>query len=1035
MNRITTLHLQFLSAATVLLMSTQPSNCDPSANGQNAVTSSASSADNVELKDYGFGFWQNGLRKHKGSNSKDILCIETGYYGFAVDVAAINSAKYADFTEAIGYKDALLAKDKRMQNLAPANLRVELEKGGKLYRAVRCKAAAERAEGGKMQSARLWESARFVQHYDMLELEFVTDQGEKLVANSRLDIVAWPQSLTINAEIEPVLALADGAQQGVRGKGHGVHSDSYLVAHQPELEHEQFTLETWIKVPKVYIHKNRGWIVSKNKNGAQAGFFGMEIHGDRILGTMNIDGGGWKNRVTISTTRHAIVPDRWQHLALTYDGKRMAIYVDGTRRDSVEINKKRKLGNGEMRIGRLADNSGKSVKLIADQVRMWNRVLSPHELRQNGRDAANLGQRKGLTYVNDFEQGPELQLPVWNNAKMRISLQGGKNHWHTEQTIQGPWTVGQQKTLSLNCRPGRNAAEQRGITAVMKHNGKLPVVYRKEFDCYAVSINRPKRAGKSGYSDIRDYDEIDLTVSAGHKGKVPFLMEMFRVANITGVCPILCDESGVPTGIPVQLSKNWHDASMGDYVRAYMLLPAHEHEKKYKLKFAYGFYGKLPSASHAQLSLVGYAGNGRWDQLAIGCWGETYCMDVDMSCTDVAVTDVRMLMARAGEKGVKWAWTDAGWGGDWLGLETPDKKKLLINGGKAAYMAHGPCMSEVSYSGYYGAGREVAYDATVRTLRTDDHARTFTAISYNFDKAVSADGWLFKMGRTGGYITPKIAYGNVDGLIAEQAVPAGLKRDQVYVERTTLQGKGPWWVAFPGAHHHSVGGHISGTGYRAMVIRSYKAVIDGKEYHNPTVKFPCFYISPEGGAGLDFLLTAPEGVSQFKPGDQVHIDVEWITLPRNAQDYYGPNEVFRNHLKANPSSWKTTHREALGNHLEAAAQGGLVKSNYPVIVRAQQPRVVVSIKGGVGYVPIRFEGLASPKFELFQLVNGKEQKLDQSVHGNDFWQTDYHAATKTYQITYNLPLDGLAESKWILKPAAAAAPAPVVQPTPPSQEK
>ncbi|MHC4086241.1 MAG: hypothetical protein ACYSU3_15290 [Planctomycetota bacterium] len=31
--------------------------------------------------------------------------------------------------------------------------------------------------------------------------------------------------------------------------------------------------------------------------------------------------------------------------------------------------------------------------------------------------------------------------------------------------------------------------------------------------------------------------------------------------------------------------------------------------------------------------------------------------------------------------------------------------------------------------------------------------------------------------------------------------------------------------------------------------------------------------------------------------------------------------------------------------------------------------------------------------------------LDQSVHGNDFWQTDYDPVSNTWQVTYNLPLD------------------------------
>lgn len=284
---------------------------------------------------------------------------------------------------------------------------------------------------------------------------------------------------------------------------------------------------------------------------------------------------------------------------------------------------------------------------------------------------------------------------------------------------------------------------------------------------------------------------------------------------------------------------------------------------------------------------------------------------------------------------------------------------------------------------------------------------------------------MFKMGRTGSYLTPKIAYGNAEGLIQEHAVPAGLKREQAFVQKTTLNGQGPWWVAFPGAYHDREGSR--GTGYRAMVIRSYKAVIGGKEYHNPAVEFPVFTVNNQGKAGLDFLLTAPVGVKEFNSGDQVDFEVEWITLPRIIDDYYGPNEAFRSHLAANPSSWKTTYREAVGNDLKLNVEGGSVKNNYPVIIQTQKPNVAVTIKGGVGYVPIRFEGLDSADgYTLYQVINGKEQKLDQSVHGNDFWQTDYDAEADSFKISYNLPLDGQPESKWILRRTVTeAVPSPV----------
>ena len=31
-------------------------------------------------------------------------------------------------------------------------------------------------------------------------------------------------------------------------------------------------------------------------------------------------------------------------------------------------------------------------------------------------------------------------------------------------------------------------------------------------------------------------------------------------------------------------------------------------------------------------------------------------------------------------------------------------------------------------------------------------------------------------------------------------------------------------------------------------------------------------------------------------------------------------------------------------------------------------------------------------------------KFNQSVHGNDFWQTDFDVATQSWSLTYNLPI-------------------------------
>jgi len=774
----------------------------------------------VAAKDFSFGYWLNGWRKSPQDKSADILCIESGYFGFMVDVDDLANVRFGLLDDDLDYAQALESRAQRLRALARAKLTIEFTVNGKVYRAVTCKAGTD-TNVKRLSGVRLWESGRLVQHFDLLGLKFQDEAGNVLDCDGALDILAWPGSLTLTVELNP---------------------------------------------------------------------------------------------------------------------------------------------------------------------RRLNEKVSA----------------------------------VWRDAKLSVGLTGDPGKWHEEKRIGGVWESGQWHSVTLTCNmSGIPALDDRVSIEVSTPGQTWPTTFAGGSNCMKAAVKGLQRAWKTGYTDIRNYDEFTIVLDnpGKHSARVPFLLDFIRPANITGLCPIICDEQGLPTGIPVQLSKNWHYRELGPYLRAYTLLPASPGTTRYRLWIAYGFYGTLPSASHAQLSLVGWGSNGRWDQLAIGCWGETMCLDMDMSATDIAITDVRMLMTRNGLTGRKWSWTDAGWGGDWLGIHDAKGNKLAFTEMKTAYLAHGPCLTEVRYHGCYGSHREVDVAAIVRTLRTDDYARTFHTLAYKFRSELSTTtAWLFKMGRTGHLVTPQIAYGNGGGLIAEHSIALHLKPTELFIDKVTLSGEGPWWVAFPGAIHTS--GRDWGTGSRALVIRSYRARFGDKVTNSPTISMPVHKVQKDGRCDLDLLLVPPEGVTEFKPGDTMEMDLQWITLPRVADDYYGPNEAFRTHLAANPRSWKTVYREAQGNDLHVTVDGGVAINTYPIIIQASQPEIAVDIRGGVGAVPIRFDGLKTPAgYVLFQDIDGRLVPLDQSVHGNDYWQTTYDARSNTYQMSFNIPLDGMESSKWVLKQA------------------
>jgi hypothetical protein len=542
----------------------------------------------------------------------------------------------------------------------------------------------------------------------------------------------------------------------------------------------------------------------------------------------------------------------------------------------------------------------------------------------------------------------------------------------------------------------------------------FPVAYQQEYGCYVAEVKGLKRSFPGGYVKITDYDEFDVLLEYGGSDErmIPFLLDLRGTANITGLVPVLCRADGTPTGCPVQLSKNWHYGPWGAYLRAYVLIPVTAGPNRYRLRIVYGFYGTLPSASHAQLCLVGYGGNGRWDQLALACGGEAITFDADMSLTDVAVCDVRLPLGRNGRDGNPWSWTDAGWGGDWLGVYSAGKAKLTFAGMKVAYLAQGPCLTDVRYEGAYGSGRDVLLGATVQFPRSDDYGRTFQRLEYRFKRELDATGSYF-LRRHARAFDNVVAYGNADGLIEERPVTGDLGKGDLLVPPTELAGPGPWWVSFPGRTRRGV--KEGGFGYVSLVVRGYEASLGGRTIRNPFLMVRVEE-RQEDEARLETWLVPPPEVKVYRPGDCVTLDTEWLHLHRNADDYGGPNEAYRKHLEANPHSWQTTYREVRGNNLRIETDGGRLLQELPIVIRARQPEVTVTVHGGVGHVPIRFEGLTAPSgYALYEALGDRLVPLDQSVHGNDFWQTDHDPETGTCRMSFNLPLDGRETSTWMLK--------------------
>ena len=964
-------------------------------------------------RDFSFGYWLNGWRKSPEDASPDVLCFESGYYGFMLDVDDLTNTRLGMLDDGVDYAQALASGARRLRSLPPAGLAIELAVDGQVYRAVTCKAGTDK-DVKRLQSARLWESGRLVQHFDLLDLDFEDESGNPLGCYGVLDLVAWPGSLTLTAELTPAPVYADGPAQGVSGNGLCIIDTPLDIPHSPAIDPETLTVECWVNIPEKMNRNIYGWLLCKNQHEWGEGNYGFMLQGGAVTAVLNI-AGGRDNQQTIRQ-KGGFAQGKWHHLALSYDGATMRFYLDGRQQGAKAVGKARVPGKGLLRIGKRADGSFGVVGGLYDQIRVWSRALPAAEIAAHAKHPSQLTSREGLTFEKTFDEGDPVTPPVWTDATLSVGLRSQGYDWRAERRFAGTWKADERQHVTLVCNiPGAPVADETvAVQLSTPDNQTFPVAYQQKYGCYVAEVKGLKRSFRGGYVKITDYDELDvlLECTGGGERAVPFLLDLRGPANVTGLVPILCREDGTPTGVPVQLSKNWHYGPTGAYLRAYALMPVKRGQNRYRLRIPYGFYGTLPSASHAQLCLIGYGGNGRWDQLALACGGEAITFDADMSLTDVAVCDVRLPLGRNGKAGNTWGWTDAGWGGDWLGVFGAEKRKLAFAAMKTAYLAHGPCLTDVMYKGAYGSGRDVLLGARIQFPRSDDYGRTFQKLEYRFERELDAAGTYFLRRHSRAFDT-LVAYGNANGLIAEKRVSGDLGKGDLLVPPTELEGPGPWWVAFPGRTRR--GAKDWGFGYVSLVIRGYEASFGGRAVRNPFLMVRVEERQADE-AKLETWLVPPPRVKAYRPGDRVELDTEWLHLHRDADDYGGPNAAYRRHLEENPQSWKTTYREVKGNDLDITVTGGKLLQRLPIVIRAEQPEARVTIRGGVGHVPIRFEGLFSADgYALYQVQEDRTVPLDQSVHGNDFWQSDHDPGTGTFRMTFNLPLDGRETSSWVLQ--------------------
>ena len=469
---------------------------------------------------------------------------------------------------------------------------------------------------------------------------------------------------------------------------------------------------------------------------------------------------------------------------------------------------------------------------------------------------------------------------------------------------------------------------------------------------------------------------------------------------ITGVSAVLRDLEGNPLGIPVQLSKNWHvDRSAGEYAGQWfhgiseVRLPGNS-QTEMELTLAYGHWGGVAAASHAQLSLIGWGTNQRWDQSALGSWGESICFEPDQVQGKCTVTDVRPLMVTPMNGSGQWGWTNNVGGADFFRLFDTAGNRRFHQGMRTRYIRQGPCLTEVEYSGFIG--NEIDHSIFVSLGRTDDLVRGTYRIRLDVKEDLDFSRLvLFQVGADTYNATRegKLAVGDMSGLVKEWKT-AEEKKEGYVGEWKALEGESPWVSLHEG--NPAKPGQEGAWANRGIVIRSWLGGVEATPWVGEH-----WSSSPRSqGATVD--IVPPPEVDSLKKGDYVEAVLEHVVIPQSAVQYYGPNQSLRSALEVDGNTWKMVFREAVGNTRLVEVETGKLIRRYPdVRVDLESEAASFSVEGGLGYVPFTFLGLKQPSGYVLEIDGAV---VNQAVHGNDFWQTDFDSETGEWTRSYTIPL-------------------------------
>ncbi len=527
-----------------------------------------------------------------------------------------------------------------------------------------------------------------------------------------------------------------------------------------------------------------------------------------------------------------------------------------------------------------------------------------------------------------------------------------------------------------------------------------------------------------GYRDCGSVDvfqkiELELANSSSATRRVRLCFRQVPNVNVVGFNSLICNANDCPSGLQLQVSKNWHTGTAqyfsGSWIKEYteLIIPANT-TLNLNYKRTGAKWGETYSASSHQLSVAGSGvPRGGWLEAALGSFGESVTHSPDYEFGSSNACDVRPFMVtneNYGGTSSECSWTGNSGGFDMMVYNDDSNARQYQSQVKTRFLRYSPNLTETSISAV-SADNKLKLDYTFFLNRSDDFTRIYYKVKI---KALQATNFsrldIFQLGGDIYNIhnTQSLIYGNDTG-VEGQIAPTNSGSNDYTTAEIALSGTNPWIWAGDGLSYNGANSGIDIDVNQGFIIREYKATIGGVENNTPYFRERSSSLGFSAGRGINptsYCLVTPPGTTSLSANDEIELIAEVAVLPKINSDYYGDNSNFAGALTSYQNSYELLYRESLGNQIIAESPLNTIDDDYPLNVNTQNNEGLVFITGGRGYVPVKFTGLTSSANPgLWRAYDNCWELVDQSVNGKDFWQTDYNVEDNTFTMIFNVDQD------------------------------